>query len=201
MPRVVLGREDEHAVRPISDLRGVGERVALDGRRRRRPRTRPRPCRPGSCPSRCRASIGSRRRRRRRSARRRVHSDVAAGPGGAAVDPVLERDGAEAPPRQHLDRLRVAVRDREAEVAQRVVGLLRIDFADSRDRTASSCCRGARPALPGSGATWRGRIANGRFFSNSAWMSASSSGKTKPQPSHPSASSGVQPSVPVFACA
>jgi hypothetical protein len=49
------------------------------------------------------------------------------GPLGAAVDSILQRDGTEAPPRQHLHRLRISIRDREAEIAQRVVGLLGID--------------------------------------------------------------------------
>jgi hypothetical protein len=38
--------------------------------------------------------------------------------------------------------------------------------------------------------------ANGRLRSNSAWMSASSSGNTKPHPAQPSPSSGVHASVP-----
>ena len=42
--------------------------------------------------------------------------------------------------------------------------------------------------------------ANGRLRSNSAWTFASSSGKTKPQPGQPSASSGVHASVLPILC-
>ena len=46
---------------------------------------------------------------------------------GAAVDAVLQRHRSQAPLRDHLDRLRVAVRDAELEVAERVARLLRIE--------------------------------------------------------------------------
>jgi hypothetical protein len=53
----------------------------------------------------------------------------------------------------------------------------------------------------GSVADFATRTAKSRFFWNSAWTSASSSGKTKPQPSQPSSSSGVQARVFLSACA
>ena len=47
----------------------------------------------------------------------------------------------------------------------------------------------------GSAAERARSTANGTLISNSRWTAASSSGKTNPQPSQPSSSSGVQASV------
>jgi hypothetical protein len=104
--RVVLGREDENAVRGL-DLRGVGERVALDRAAR------------GLEPD----LDGVARTRARDAPAHDPVVDVAdvtepfaAGPfrrpaslDGAGADLVLERDGSEAPPRQHLHGLRISV--------------------------------------------------------------------------------------------
>ena len=55
--------------------------------------------------------------------------------------------------------------------------------------------------LAGSTAELATDWAKGRLRSNSACTSASSSGKTNPQPSQPAESSGVHASVPSLACA